>query len=379
MKQSPNESNRGDILVVDDRRENLDILSEILVEEGYLVRPVTSGEMALTASRERKPDLILLDISMPHMSGLEVCRILKTEYEFTDVPILFITALHDTEHKLLAFQVGGADYITKPFNFEEVKARVSTHLKLRRLHGELRLQNAALKTAHEQLLELGELRDNLTHMIVHDLRAPLSGILGSLKFMQEDAEAEEGRVRISDLERALTSARRLMHLINDLLDIERLESAQMPLTIGEIDIAELVSVVLGLLGPERAPRVDVSRPEGLTVRGDRPLLERVLLNLLDNAFKYSPADARVNVSFQRERQSWSLFVDDRGPGIPDEFKTRVFEKFGQLSARSARVLSSGLGLAFCRLVVEAHEGAVHVEDRDGGGSRIVVRVPLDDE
>lgn len=365
-----------DILVVDDQKENLDILREILLEEGYHVRPVTSGEMALVAAQERKPDLILLDVNMPEMSGFEVCERLKRQDGYAEVPVLFITALQQTENKLQAFQVGGSDYITKPFHFEEVKARVRTHLRLHRLHEELRLQNEALQSAHLELLKLEKLRDNLTAMIVHDLRAPLSGIVGSLKFMQEDAEMQDGRVLLSDLARAVDSSRRLMQMINDLLDIARLEADQMPLTASDFGIADLVTTVIALVGPEKAPRLVVDSPTvGVTIRGDRRLLERVLLNLVDNAFKYSPADSPVQVSFQAESDAFLLFVEDRGPGIPDEFKEKVFEKFGQVDARRAKVFSSGLGLSFCKLALEAHGGSVRLEDREGGGTRMVVRIP----
>jgi two-component system sensor histidine kinase/response regulator len=370
---------QADILIVDDQKENLDMLREILLEEGYYTRAVTSGKMALTAAQERIPDLVLLDVSMPGMSGFEVCERLREQRGCANVPVLFLTALHEPENKVLAFQVGGNDYITKPFHIEEVKARVRTHLGLYRLHQELQTKNDALEIAHQKLLKSEGLRDSLMAMIVHDLRAPLSGIVGSLRFMKEDAEAQEGRVLLSDLTRAAESSARLMLMINDLLDISRFEANQVHLSTSEFGILDLVSAVIQLIGPEKTPRLMIQAPpEDFQIQGDRHLLERVLLNLVDNAFKYSSSDGNVEVSFILEPDSWMLRVEDLGPGIPDEFKEKVFEKFGQVQARNAKITSYGLGLSFCKFAVEAHRGSVWMEDRVDRGTRAVVRIPRGD-
>lgn len=365
----------GDILVVDDRIENLELLKEMLMEDGHHVRPVTSGKMALSAIKERLPDLVLLDVGMPKMSGFEVCRTLKQEEKYAELPIIFITALQDAEDKLLAFQIGGSDYITKPFNLEEVKARVRTHLRIHRLREKLRAQNRELEASHERLLKLEQLRDNLTHMIIHDLRSPLSAMVGSLRLMQEDAASQDGRVETADLARAQSNAARLIRMVNDLLDIGRLEAEQLDLELGEVSWAELLRAVLYLLGAEKAERVKVSVDPTTTIEGDGKLLERVLLNLLDNAFKYSPEKSPVEVSARLDKGEWVLVVSDQGIGIPDEFKTKVFDKFGQVDARRARLPSTGLGLTFCSLAIRAHGGSIVAEDRTGGGTQMVVRLP----
>ncbi len=359
---------RADVLIVDDLAENLQILTEVLHEEGYHVRPVTNGEMALLAARERTPDIILLDISMPEMSGFEVCQALKADHNLADIPVLFITALQQTENKLLAFQVGGADYITKPFHFEEVKARVRTHLELHRKSRELR-------DAYERLVRVEKMRDSLTHMIVHDLRAPLSGVVGSLRLMQEDARTEGGLVDVEDLSRAELSCNRLVRLINDLLDIARMEAAELPLTLDDVDVRAIVSGAVRMLGPSAQPLVVVHGPDAVMVRADGAVLERVVVNLLDNAFKHSRSKSPVDVTVSVDDDSVTILVEDRGPGIPDDFKTKVFEKFGQVEVRRAKVPSTGLGLAFCRLAVEAHGGSIRAKDREGGGTSIEIRFP----
>ena len=158
------------VLVVDDTIENLRLLSDLLGEQGYEVRAVTSGRQALQAVEHDPPDLILLDITMPEMDGYEVCRRLKATERSKDVPVIFLTALTDTADKVRAFDAGGVDYVTKPFQFEEVLARVKTHVALRRAQ-------AALADSYTRLRALEQLRDDLVHMIVHDMRSPLTALL----------------------------------------------------------------------------------------------------------------------------------------------------------------------------------------------------------
>ena len=171
MSVSPNDI-AADILVVDDTPANLQVFSGMLKDRGYKVRPAPDGRVALRAAKDLPPDMVLLDINMPGINGYEVCAQLKRDERMRDVPVIFISALNDTLDKVLAFGVGGVDYITKPFQFEEVEARVAVHLKLRRLQRELEARIRELHKTNEELRRLQDLRDNLTHMIVHVLRSP---------------------------------------------------------------------------------------------------------------------------------------------------------------------------------------------------------------
>ena len=173
MEQRLSREDVPNVIVVDDTPANLQLLTGMLKERGYKVRPVPSGKLALQAAKNDPPDLILLDIMMPEMDGYEVCERLKADEKLREIPVIFISALNETMDKVRAFGVGGVDYVTKPFQFEEVDARVRTHLELQR-------QRRKLKENYEQLRRLEELRDNLVHMIVHDLRNPLTGISGFL-------------------------------------------------------------------------------------------------------------------------------------------------------------------------------------------------------
>jgi len=167
----------ANILVVDDTIENLQLLATMLGDQGYEIRPVTNGRQALLAADRDPPDLILLDINMPDMSGYEVCAQLTARASSQDVPVIFLTALSETADKVKAFDVGGHDYITKPFQFDEVLARVKTHVALRRTRQEL-------VQSYDQLRSLETLRDNLVHMVVHDMRSPLMVLMMNLDFLK---------------------------------------------------------------------------------------------------------------------------------------------------------------------------------------------------
>ena len=233
MRQPP--APVASVLVVDDTVENLRVLSDLLGEQGYEVRAVTSGRQALQAVEHDPPDLILLDITMPDMDGFEVCRLLRATEWSKDVPVIFLTALTATADKLRAFDAGGVDYVTKPFQFEEVLARVRTHVALRRAQ-------TALADSYEGLRALERLRDDLVHMIVHDMRSPLTALQIDLNLLKGPAAALDDVSR-QGLQAAVDSVKALNRMANDLLDVSRLEEGKMPIDRAEWDLIEIASEV----------------------------------------------------------------------------------------------------------------------------------------
>jgi signal transduction histidine kinase len=335
----------------------------MLKDDGYKVRPVPSGKLALQAAEAEAPDLILLDINMPEMDGYEVCTRLKEHETLSGIPVIFISALTETIDKVKAFEMGGVDYITKPFQFEEVRARVQTHLTLRRQFLELQ--------------ELHDLRDNLTHMIVHDLRSPLTGIKGYLDLLKLDADKldEDGQSYIND---ALSGVKTLVEMISSLLDVNRLESGEMPLNKKDCDLTTISTDAVASLGGLTVDRnVAQESPDGpVTISCDTELTTRVIANLLGNALKFTPSSGDVTVAVLGKDGGARVEVRDTGPGIPPEYLGRVFDKFGQVEARKERKkFSSGLGLAFCKLAVEAHGGTIGVESEVGSGSTFWFELP----
>ena len=373
MEQRMSREGVPNVIIVDDTPANLQLLTGMLKERGYKVRPVPSGKLALQAAKNDPPDLILLDIMMPEMDGYEVCERLKADEKLREIPVIFISALNETMDKVRAFGVGGVDYVTKPFQFEEVAARVNTHLELQR-------QRSKLKENYEQLRKLEELRDNLVHMIVHDLRSPLTGISGFLDLalaLEKETLTEDG---LEYLQTAKRSTIAMIDMVSAVLDVSKMEAGEMKLHLVECDLvriaADLMSGVQSL--KEAREMILDAPPAPVTVVADGDLLLRVIQNLLGNALKFTPSDGGIRLGIEPDDKHVRVTVRDNGPGIPAEYRERIFEKFGQVEARSnGKKYSTGLGLTFCKLAVEAHGGSIGVESEIGKGSTFWFVLPKD--
>ena len=369
----------GEVLIVDDTPANLQLLAGMLKERGYHVRPVPNGALALRAAELQPPDVILLDVNMPDMDGYEVCRRLKQHEALRDVPVLFISALSEPIDKVRAFDAGGVDYVTKPFQIDEVQARIEAHVRLRRMRLELEDKNRTIEASYQKLREMEQLRDTLTHMIAHDMRSPLTGILAALHFIKEDCASTLPAQNVEDLQQATESVQAMVQMISDLLDISRMEASELQIERTRCQLAELARrAVDSLSAHSRERTVDLSGLANVpTLECDGELIRRVFVNLLDNALKFTPARGTIRVRAIREEDAARIEVADDGPGIPAHLHGLIFEKFGQAKLRAEqRRYSSGLGLAFCRLAVEAHGGTIGVNSEPGHGSTFWFTIPL---
>ena len=359
------------IMVVDDTPANLHLLTGMLKKRGYKVRPVSSGKFALQTAKHDPPDLILLDIIMPEMNGYEVCECLKADEQLSGIPVIFISALNETMDKVKAFKVGGVDYVTKPFQFEEVQARVATHLELRR-------QKRLIQESNEQLRKLEELRDNLVHMVVHDMRTPLTAIYGflrTLEMLEGESLSDQGREFVQT---ALASTEDLVEMVSSLLDVSKMEAGEMKLNLTQCELLTIAREALAKVEPLKGDRQLMlsGADEPVTVMADPELIARVFQNLLGNALKFTPDDGRVTVSIEPSADAVRVLVRDTGPGIPPEYRERIFEKFGQVeNPANKQRYSTGIGLTFCKLAVEAHGGQVGVDSEEGRGSTFWFTLP----
>jgi len=343
------------ILIVDDMPANLLLLERMLTERGYKAKPVPSGKLALQAARTERPDLILLDIAMPEMNGYEVCEQLKADATLKDIPVIFISALDQTIDKVKAFGVGGVDYVTKPFQLEEVHARIRTHLQLRRLE---------------------KLRDDLTHMVVHDLRNPLTVILSFLDFLEFDETQQLSASTQKLVPLARRSAEELLNMIGSILDVSKMGAGDMKLQREPCDLDALIRTMLATNQPfpgNRTVTLEAWKPPHI-VTADAGLIRRVLQNLLSNALNYTPSGGDVHIGVTPSESVVRVTVTDTGPGIAPEYHQRIFEKFGQVENRDNR-LGTGLGLTFCKLAIEAHGGSIGVESEVGKGSTFWFTLP----
>lgn len=524
MTPASSQPYRADILAIDDMPENLQLLSQLLTDRNYKVRSVTKGKTALRAAQAAPPDLILLDINMPEMGGYEVCEQLKANDITRAIPVIFISALGETLDKVRAFEVGGVDFVTKPFQVEEVIARIETHLQLRHLQKKLQAQNVRLqqeirdrKRAQEtftkafraspspiaittleggrflevngsflkltgysreevigfrldeldlgldlegyyqgraQLEQAGAIRNlefelrtktgerrvvllsietielqgyrcaltivnditerkrlenEFISLVSHELKTPMNSMIGALDLLgagQLGTLTEKGQ-QLVDM--AISNAERLVRLVNDILDLERMKSGKLAMHPTICSLPDLLEQAATVMQPmATAAQVSlVVDPIEVQLRVDCDRIQQLLTNLLSNAIKFSPAGSRVLLKAQIEAQTEikpqqstgqhqslpndladtvpqptariHLTVADQGRGIPADKLTLIFDRFQQVDASDSRAKGgTGLGLAICRQIVQQHQGDIWAESTLGEGSTFHVALPLGD-
>lgn len=371
---------QANVLIVDDTPENLRLLSNMLAAAGYRVRAVTSGARALTAIQASPPDLVLLDIMMPEMNGYDVCQRLKENEPTRNIPIIFLSALDETEDKLRAFEVGGVDYVAKPFQLPEVIARVEAHVKLRRFQQELEAANAELgrqlqtvQELNKQLHSRNEELDAFAHTVAHDLRNPLNVVLGYSNLLVTRVPLDETGMKAADgIWRAATS---MTGIIKALLLLAGVRKQPLPENT-LIDMKQVVQDSLVRLTPfiEKA-QAEIVQPETWpTVSSYAPWLEEVWVNYIDNALKYGGNPPRIEIGATALTDDRVRFwVKDNGPGIPDEQQEHLFVPFQRLG--ESRAEGHGLGLSIVHRIMERLGGEVGVESALGQGSTFFFSLP----
>jgi two-component system sensor histidine kinase/response regulator len=379
MTSQPTKSQIADILIVDDTPGNLRLLSQMLAEQGYKVRPVTSGKQALAAVQAMVPDLVLLDIRMPEMSGYEVCERLKASAQTCDIPIIFISALDEVQDKVQAFTVGGVDYITKPFQIEEVLARVKTHLALRDLQDLLRLVNQELASRLEELacanaeLEArNEELDAFAHTVAHDLKGPVASLVTYGDMLQGGfIDMSEDSLQMF-LDIILQGGHKMVNIINELLllaSVRKAEDARLePLDMHSI-VTEACTRQADLI--EKHHSEIVLPKQWPVVLGRSSWIEEVWVNYISNAIKYGGQPPRLELGSDVEGEAVRFWVRDNGPGLTPEEQARLFTPFERL--HQVRAEGHGLGLSIVRRIVEKLGGQVGV-DSEGEGSTFWFRL-----
>ncbi len=358
----------GRILIVDDHPTNIDVLFDYLSDLGYEVLVAEDGQSALDRIQYAKPDIILLDIMMSVLDGFDTCERLKTNPETRDIPVIYVSALGGISDKLRGFEAGAVDYITKPYQNQEVLARVRTHLTLRRLQAELAEQLEASREQNEAL-------DAYAHTVAHDLKNPLNLISNFGRLILEDPGLSDQSVE--DLGHVLQSADKMNQIIEALLvlaQIRKEESVKMlMLDMGEIVGGALERLKQDLEGQGTFLTVPDEWP---SVKGHAAWVEAVWVNYLSNALKYGgrPPVIEVVCGADPEPGFYRFGVKDNGGGIPPEEQGRVFDEFLRLGPH--RVKGHGVGLSIVRRILKRLGGRVGVENNaDGPGCTFYFTLP----
>lgn len=495
MSRELNHKAKADILAIDDTPENLALLSQMLTEKNYKVRSVTKGSTAIRGAKAAPPDLILLDVKMPEMNGYEVCQQLKADDRTKDIPIIFISALGDVFDKVKAFQVGGVDYITKPFQVEEVLARLDTHLTIRNLQIKLEVQNSQLqqeiaeKNAAEdkfakafracpnpiaiadyesgrvleinksflqmsgydaaeviernieqiysrsafavykqalsksdmqgfvrnlelefptksgqikilllsmELIELDgtkctlqilnditehkRLENEFISLVSHELRTPMTSTIGALDLLnsgQLGTLSDRGK---NILQVAIRNSERLIRLVNDILDLERIKSGKIAIEPIPCNLKTLIiqatETMQGMANQAQVQLI-LEEPADISLNLDCDRILQTLTNLLSNGIKFTEPGGIVKLKAGVENDICQIIVQDTGRGIPEDKLESIFERFQQVDASDSRSKGgTGLGLAICRHIIEGHQGKIWVESILGEGSTFYINLPL---
>ena len=350
------------LLIIEDNPGDARLLREMLREDGActteLILAGTVGE-AEKCLVEHVIDIILLDLGLPDAVGLAAIR--RTRAAAPGIPLVVLTGMDDEELAAQSLQEGAQDYL--------IKGQIETRGLLR-----------ALRYAFERK-RLERLKDEFVSTVSHELRTPLTSISGSLGLLMGKAAGILPEPARRLLEIAHTNSQRLVRLINDILDIEKLESGRVVFDLKRIEVGSLVEKTVEAIrgfaeGHNVRVRIENSKAAG-EVRADPDRLAQVVTNLLSNAIKFSPPDNEVVVTIEKEPDLVRILVRDHGPGIPPDFKSRIFERFAQAEATNARRKGgTGLGLSIVKQIVDRLGGEVGFSDAAGGGTVFHVELPI---
>jgi signal transduction histidine kinase len=368
---SPSET----ILVVDDNAANRALAQGALEDEGYRVVLASGGEEGVETFQREKPDCVVMDVRMPGLDGFGACERIRGLPGGPETPVVFLTALRDIDTFDRALRAGGDDFLTKPVRPTELVIRVQTALKLRRLSAEVREHYDLLKGQRDALLRLQLQKERLTAFVVHDLKNPVAAMdLNAQLLARNAALPEDARGPVTEIRAA---ARRLGRMILNLLDLSKGDEGKLVARRTAVDVPDLVGRVVREMDAAARDRgvaleIDVHVER---LQADADLLERALVNLVENAVRHAPRGTAVVVCVDRGENASELRVSDAGKGIPEAQRASIFDPFVQLEGQgSSNRAGRGLGLAFCRLVAEAHGGQIEVEDA-APGAAFVLTIP----
>lgn len=361
------------VLVVDDEQNINSLIIEILAQNGYETLSALDGNSALAILHNQTVDLVMLDIKLPDIGGYDVCKKMKKNPDLAAIPVIFLSALNELNDKVRAFSSGGVDYISKPFQPEEIIARVQTHLAHRKAEQDLARQNAELR-------ELNREKQEFISIAAHDLVNPLSVIKGLADLLAENADKLSPEDSRSYLRTIAANSTRMHRLVKNLLDANAIESGTLSTTIAEVSVAGVVAQAVDnhrRQSDEKNVSIKINiEATDLVIKSDESLLIQILDNLISNALKFSPAGGIVEVTARKQQSSIFCTIADSGPGISEDAKEKLFGKFNRLSPQiTEEEGSTGLGLYIVRKLVRYLRGSVQCESEPGRGSKFIIELP----
>ncbi len=363
------------ILIVDDVRVNLDALKENLESQGYKISASLGGDSALEIAKAFTPDLILLDVIMPEPNGFEICKRLKAEKSTRDIPVLFLTALDEPADILNGFKVGGLDYIVKPFNDEELFARVKTHLKLSMLRKRDKRLIFELKEANlkrEEAQKNDQNKSDFLSRMSHEFRTPMNAIIGFSDLLNTSKDLTESQK--SKVEFIRKASNHLLSFLNNVLGLSESESNRLKFPLHNFDIGAPLGEAINLLLPLADEKeVEIIKPnfdnKTIIVSGNSERLKQAFFNLISNSIKFNKTGGKVTINFEKiENKFLRVKITDTGIGIPAEDFESIFKPFNQYDGGFTNESGLGIGLSVAKSFIEHMKGSIKVESSVGKGS-----------
>ncbi|MGH8601365.1 MAG: ATP-binding response regulator [Gammaproteobacteria bacterium] len=370
------------ILIVDDNPANCDLLSKRLSRQGYSCTQALGGKQALEMIARDAPDIMLLDMMMPEMDGLEVLGILRKRYDSISLPVLMVTAKNLGEDVVSAFAAGANDYIEKPVDFPVLLARLRHHLEHKRLDDEVKTSRTRLEEQNRKLEVGNQYKDNFLSSMSHELRTPLNAVLGFSEVLLDEMLGPLNDKQKQYCREIYDSGSYLLLIINDLLDLSKIEAGKLELDPQRSDVPALIEAVMGLM-KEKAQRRGITLASEVdeqlvSVVWDPLRVKQMLINLLSNALKFTESGKGVKLSALLTANGEAMLsVADQGCGISREDLERIFLPFEQATSpmKKRTVEGTGLGLALVSRLAALHGGRVEVESEVGVGSRFTLYLP----
>jgi two-component system sensor histidine kinase/response regulator len=365
------------VLIVDDTVANLQLLGSFLQKNGYQINVAQNGLRALEAVKAMPPDLILLDIMMPEMDGYETCRQLKADLETKDIPVIFLTAKTEPQDIIKGFKLGAVDYLVKPFNAEELLARVKTHLELRRAREVIEQQKTVLEKQNLELIESAKLREDVELMVRHDLKTPLNVVIGypQILLRKEDL-TEKGKGFVKTIEQA---GYRMLKMINLSLDLFKMERGTYQVYPVPIDILQVLRKILADMSEINTAEIlpiqvvvsgrPLKQEDTFIVSGEELLCYSMLSNLLKNALEASPAGEDILIKVDK-KETVTISIHNKGT-VPQEIHDQFFEKYTTFG----KTTGTGLGTYSAKLIAETQQGTIGMVSSAVEGTIITIQMP----
>lgn len=360
------------LLVVDDNPKNLQIVALILRELNYKLIIATDGKSAVDLVERARPDLILLDVMMPGMDGFDTCKMIKSNPANDNIPVIFLTALSEKVNTVKGFEVGGVDYMVKPFNKEELVTRIKTHL-------ELKFTRDKLQKTTDNLIELNSIKDKLFSIIGHDLRSPVGSLKMMLDFLSKNPAITGNPAIKGNFDIMTQTADELYSLLENLLGWAKSQSGNLNFESEFIDLPAVSNGIFLLYkGYLQQKKLNFEQhiEEGMVVFTDMNMLKTVLRNLVSNAIKFSPEGGTVTLSAKKQGDLIHISISDTGVGILPENIPKLFDEKQHFSTYGTNKESgSGLGLNLCHSFIQNNNGRIWVESEVGKGSSFTFELP----